>query len=95
MVSGFSVSGVCQQSLPGIGVGMTPNIRDVTTRSTSRPGFSAPGTGPATEQMTLGEVSRRLDSMLKARLLTPFNENERRHYAELLEAERRLMGNQS
>ena len=52
-------------------------------------------TGPDMGQMTLGEVQRRLDSMNKARLLTPFNDYERRHYAQLLEAERRLMADQS
>jgi hypothetical protein len=32
--------------------------------------------------------------MVKARLLTPFDESERRRYDELLETERRLMGSQ-
>lgn len=48
-------------------------------------------TGPATDHMSLGEVRRRLDSMLKARLMTPFNEDERRRYEELCEVEHRLM----
>lgn len=95
MVSGFSVPGFSQRSLPGIAVRMTSNYRDVTTRSASRRRNSGRGTGPATDDMTLGEVQRRLESMLKARLLTPFNEDERQHYAHLLEAERRLMAHQS
>jgi hypothetical protein len=75
-------------------VGVKRNIRNVMTRSSSRRPFSALGTGPAIDQLTLGEVQRRLDSMLKARLLSPFNEDERRHYAELLEVERKLMTDQ-
>ena len=63
---------------------MRRNIKDMALAS-----------GPVMGPMTLGEVQRRLDSMNKSRLLTPFNEEERRHYAELLEAESRLMAHQS
>ena len=47
---------------------------------------------PATDEMTLAEVRRQLNSMQAARLLAPFNAEEDRRYTELLEAELRLMG---